>query len=51
LEQEYFGLMKSPFSGKTCIGFTVTGKINCEDCGKTWNEPMEGSGMGIGKDV
>jgi polyisoprenoid-binding protein YceI len=50
LEAEYFGPVKSPFSGKICVGFTATGKINREDYGMTWNEAMEG-GVVMGKEV
>lgn len=51
LEADYFGPVKSPFSGKTCIGFSATGKINREDYGMTWNEAMEGGGVVMGKEV
>lgn len=50
LEAEYFGPVKSPFSGKICIDFTATGQINREEYGMTWNEGMEG-GVVIGKEV
>jgi len=50
LEAEYFGPVKSPFSGKICLGFTAAGKINREDYGMTWNEAMEG-GVVMGKEV
>ncbi len=50
LEFDFFGPVKSPFSGLTCIGFSATGKLNREDYGMTSNIAMEG-GFVIGKDV
>ena len=51
LEADYFGPVKSPFSGKTCIGFSATGKINREDYGMKSNVPMEGGGLVVGQEV
>ena len=51
LEADYFGPVKSPFSGKTCIGFSATGKINREDYGMQSNVPMEGGGLVVGREV
>jgi polyisoprenoid-binding protein YceI len=51
LESEFFGPVKSPFSGKTCIGFSATGKVNREDYGLTWNAAMEGGGVVTAWDV
>jgi len=51
LEADYFGPVKSPFSGKTCIGFSAAGRINREDYGMRSNVPMEGSGLVIGREV
>jgi polyisoprenoid-binding protein YceI len=51
LEADYFGPVKSPFSGKTCIGFSATGKINREDYGMKLNVPMEGGGLVVGREV
>ena len=51
LEADYFGPVKSPFSGKTCIGFSATGKINRQEYGMKSNEPMEGGGLVIGREV
>jgi len=50
LEIEYFGPVKSPF-GATSMGFAVKTGVNREDHGLTWNVPMDGSGLLIGKDV
>ncbi len=51
LEAEFFGPVKSPFSGKVCIGFAGTTKINREDYGMTWNAPMEGGGVVTSREV
>jgi polyisoprenoid-binding protein YceI len=51
LEADYFGPVKSPFSGKTCIGFSATGKINREDYGMKLEVPMEGGGLVVGREV
>jgi polyisoprenoid-binding protein YceI len=51
LDSEFFGPVKSPFSGITCIGFSATGKVNREDYGMTWNAAMEGGGVVTAWDV
>jgi polyisoprenoid-binding protein YceI len=51
LDFEYFGPVKSPFSGKSCVGFSATGKVNREAYGMTLSHPMEGGGLVVGKDV
>jgi polyisoprenoid-binding protein YceI len=51
LDSEFFGPVKSPFSGITCIGFSATGKVNREDYGMTWNKAMEGGGVVTARDV
>jgi polyisoprenoid-binding protein YceI len=51
LEADYFGPVKSPFSGKTCIGFSARGKISRENYGMKWNEAMEGGGVVMGREV
>jgi polyisoprenoid-binding protein YceI len=50
-EVEVLGPVKSPFSGKSCIGFRGTTKINREDYGMGENSPMKGGGLVVGKDV
>jgi polyisoprenoid-binding protein YceI len=50
LDFDFFGPVKSPFSGITCVGFSATGKINREVYGMISNIPMEG-GVVVGKDV
>ena len=51
LDFEYFGPVKSPFSGKSCVGFSASGKVNREVYGMTLSHPMEGGGLVVGKDV
>ena len=51
LDFEYFGPVKSPFSGKSCIGFSATGEVDREVYGVTLSHPMEGGGLVVGKDV
>jgi polyisoprenoid-binding protein YceI len=51
LETEFFGPVKSPFSGKTCIGFAGRTKVNREDYGMTWNAAMEGGGVVTSREV
>jgi polyisoprenoid-binding protein YceI len=51
LDFEYFGPVKSPFSGKSCVGFSAAGKVNREAYGMTLSHPMEGGGLVVGKDV
>ena len=51
LDSEFFGPVKSPFSGITCIGFSATGKVNREDYGLTWNAAMERGGVVTAWDV
>ena len=50
LDFDFFGPVKSPFTGITCVGFSATGKVNREDYGMVSNIPMEG-GLVVGKDV
>jgi len=51
LDSEFFGPVKSPFSGMTCIGFSASGKVNREGYGMTWNAAMEGGGVVTARDV
>ena len=51
LDFEFFGPVKSPFSGLTCIGFSAAGKVIRGEYGMTWNEVMEGGGVVMGLDV
>jgi len=51
LDAEFFGPVKSPFSGKTCIGFSAAGNVNRKDYGLMWNATMEGGGVVTAWDV
>lgn len=46
----YYGPVKSPF-GETTMGFSARVRINREDFGLTWNQPLENGGFMVGKDV
>ncbi|MCD8510434.1 MAG: YceI family protein [Bacillus sp. (in: Bacteria)] len=48
---EFNGTSKNPMDGSTVAGFEVTGKINREAYGLTWNAPLETGGVLVGKDV
>ena len=50
-EVECLGPVKSPFSGKSSIGFRGTTKINREDYGISFEASMEGGGLVVGKEV
>jgi polyisoprenoid-binding protein YceI len=53
MEAEYFGPIKSPddLGGETTIGFSAKLTINREDFGMTWNVPLGGSDLMVGRDV
>ncbi|WP_273833970.1 YceI family protein [Guptibacillus sedimenti] len=48
---EYNGTSKSPLDGSTVAGFDVSGKINREAYGMTYNAAIETGGFLLGKDV
>ncbi|GGF34393.1 UPF0312 protein [Halobacillus andaensis] len=48
---EYNGTSKSPMDGSTVAGFDVSGKVNREAYGMTYNAAMETGGVLLGKDV
>ena len=50
-EVEFFGPVKSPFSGNPSIGFSGATKINREDYGIVSEYQMEGGGLVVGKEV
>jgi polyisoprenoid-binding protein YceI len=50
-EVECLGPVKSPFSGKSCIGFRGATKINREDYGIELSYTMEGGGLVVGKEA
>jgi polyisoprenoid-binding protein YceI len=51
LDVEYSEPEKSPYGGETTIGFAAMTKINREDFGLIWNEPLESGGVLLGRDV
>jgi polyisoprenoid-binding protein YceI len=51
LDVEYTDPQKSPYGGETTVGFAATTKINREDFGLMWNEPLESGGILVGKEV
>ncbi|TDL94354.1 polyisoprenoid-binding protein [Macrococcus brunensis] len=48
---EHNGVSKNPMSGGQVTGIIVTGKINREDYGITWNQALETGGVMVSKDV
>jgi polyisoprenoid-binding protein YceI len=50
LKAEFGGIAKDPY-GNTKAGFTLTGKINRNDFGLTWNAPLEAGGVLVGEDL
>jgi polyisoprenoid-binding protein YceI len=51
LNVDYSEPEKSPYGGETTVGFAATTKINREDFGLMWNEPLESGGFLVGRDV
>jgi polyisoprenoid-binding protein YceI len=50
LDAEYLGPVKSPF-GETSIGISASARVNREDFGIAWNEPIENGGFMVGKEI
>lgn len=50
LEVEFEGAAKDPW-GNARVGFAASTKVNREDFGLTWNQPLEGGGWLVGKDI
>lgn len=50
-EMECLGPVKSPFSGKSCIGFRGATKINRKDYGIETSYAMEGGGLVVGEGI
>lgn len=48
---EFNGVHKSPMTNGDVTGVIVTGKINREDYGLTWNQALETGGVMVGKEV
>lgn len=51
LEAEFSGPVKDPFGDSVSMGFTASTTINREDFGITWNQPMEGDGIMVGREI
>lgn len=51
LDAEYCDPVKDPFEEGTSIGFAATAVIDREDFGLTWNVPMDGGGVMVGREV
>ncbi len=51
LEVECLGPVKSPFSGKSCIGFRGATQINRKDYGIEAKYTMEGGGLVVGEGI
>jgi len=50
-ETEILGPVKSPFSGKSAIGFRGSTRVDRHDYGIVLDYPMEGGGLVAGKEV
>lgn len=50
LNVEFGGVTKDPY-GNVKAGFTITGKINRNDFGLTWNAALETGGVMVSEDV
>lgn len=48
---EFNGVHKSPMTGGDVTGLIVTGKIDREKYGLTWNQALETGGVMVGKEV
>ncbi|TDM02181.1 YceI family protein [Macrococcus carouselicus] len=48
---EYNGVSKNPMTGGEVTGIIVTGKIDRERYGLTWNQALETGGVMVGKEV
>lgn len=51
LQGEQRGPVKNPLNQSTAVGYTLTGSINREDFGLTWNQAMETGGVLVGKNI
>jgi polyisoprenoid-binding protein YceI len=51
VETEFRGPVKDPFGDGTSMGFTGSTVIKREDFDMTWNQPMEGKGLMLGREV
>ena len=51
LDVEYLGLQQNPFTSTETIGFEASTKINREDFGLTWNQPLASGGVLVSKEI
>ncbi len=51
VDAEFSGPVRDPFGDGVSMGFTTSATLNREDFGITWNQPMEGDGIMIGREV
>jgi polyisoprenoid-binding protein YceI len=50
LQAEYLGHVADPWGGQRAI-FTAEGTLNREDWGLTWNQPLDGGGLLVSKEI
>lgn len=51
VEVSYTGPVKDPFGDGLSMGFAIAAKLNREDYGMTWNQPMPDLGVMLGHEV
>lgn len=51
VEVSYTGPVKDPFGDGLSMGFAIAAKLNREDYGITWNQPMPDFGVVLGLEV
>ncbi len=51
VDATFTGPVQDPFGDGKSIGFTASAKINREDYGLMWNQPMENNGVMVGREV
>ena len=50
LDVEFGGILKDPW-GNDKAGFTLTGRVNRKDWGRTWNVPLEAGGLLVSEEI
>ena len=51
VEVSYTGPVKDPFGDGLSMGFSIAAKLNREDFGITWNQPMPDFGVVLGLEI
>jgi polyisoprenoid-binding protein YceI len=51
LKGEQLGPVKNPLSQAETVGYTLSGELNREDYGLTWNQAMETGGVMVSKKI